>query len=252
MINYLWRLLGTAVAFTLFGLGALVLSVLVFPCFNLLVTDIVVKKRRSRRLIAKSFRLFILALETIGVIRFRLDDLESLTNLPGQILVANHPSLIDVVLLIARLDDADCIVKASLYNNPFLSGAVKAAGYIPNSDPEQLLIACQQTLNSGSTLIIFPEGTRSIPNQPLKLQRGAANIALRITAKIRLVHIKVHPSTLTKSEPWYQIPRTKPTFHIKLGEQIDTEIFAKQYQHTSLAARRLTGYISEQLSKDIF
>ena len=45
-------------------------------------------------------------------------------NAPGQIIVANHPSLLDVVFLVAQLPQADCIVKREAWSNPYLGGAV--------------------------------------------------------------------------------------------------------------------------------
>ncbi|WP_245395071.1 hypothetical protein [methane-oxidizing endosymbiont of Gigantopelta aegis] len=39
-------------------------------------------------------------------------------NRPGQLIVANHPTLIDIVFLISRIPYACCIVKDSLWHNP--------------------------------------------------------------------------------------------------------------------------------------
>ena len=94
-------------------------------------------------------------------------------------MLANHPSLIDVVVLISIIPNADCVVKAHLFKNPFLRGVVKNTGYISNADPEGLLVDCKKSLAAGNNLIIFPEGTRTKVGQAVKFQRGAANIALR-------------------------------------------------------------------------
>ncbi len=51
--------------------------------------------------------------------------------------------------------------------------AIRAADYIPNRDPEQLLRDCNVALKRDEPLIVFPEATRSVPGEPLRLQRAA-------------------------------------------------------------------------------
>jgi hypothetical protein len=41
-------------------------------------------------------------------------------------IIANHPSLIDVVFLIGLVRQANCVVKQSLWENPFTRGPVRA------------------------------------------------------------------------------------------------------------------------------
>ena len=157
-------------------------------------------------------------MEYSGVFKFDLTDTDQLKALHGHLILANHPSLIDVVVLISIIPNADCVVKAHLFKNPFLRGVVKNTGYISNADPEGLLEDCLLTLQSGNNLIIFPEGTRTKPGKTVKFQRGAANIALRCQAKIACVLINVKPTTLTKSEPWYKVPERKAHFSARLVE----------------------------------
>ncbi len=95
-----------------------------------------------------------------------------------------------------------------------MKGIVKAAGYIPNRDPESLLDDCSERLQDGNVLLVFPEGTRTSPGKPSKLQRGAAQIAVRTETDLRLIHITVEPSFLTKEKKWYQVPDTKPFFFV--------------------------------------
>ena len=121
------------------------------------------------------------ALALLGVIKLDLDR-EALARLGGTraVIVANHPTLLDVTVLLAYVKQASCVVKHSLWRNPFLSVALRAAGYIPSNDPEQLLRDCDAALERGESLIVFPEATRSVPGEPLRLHRGAATIALEL------------------------------------------------------------------------
>jgi len=70
-------------------------------------------------------------------------------------------------VLIAHIPNAVCVVKAKLWSNPFFGGVVRAAGYIRNDEPETLMRDCAACLAAGLPLIIFPEGTRTVPGERL-------------------------------------------------------------------------------------
>jgi 1-acyl-sn-glycerol-3-phosphate acyltransferase len=219
-LNYFWRVIATGLCFALFGIGALFLSFLVFPIQALVVRQDKKYKKLARLTVHYTFKFFIGLMSFTRIFTFKLEQAKELANIKSQLVLANHPSLIDVVVLISLIPNADCVVKAHLFKNPFLRSVVKSIGYISNSDPEGLLKDCAQTLADGNNLIIFPEGTRSQPGEPLKFQRGAANIALRCLPSnnnvqhnfITTVILDVTPTTLTKSDIWYKIPEQKVTF----------------------------------------
>ena len=97
---------------------------------------------------------------------YRIDGAEILRQERGCLVVANHPTLIDYVLLASVMPETDCLVKSALLKNPFLGGVVRAADYLINSEAETLLPRCQQRLAQGDTILIFPEGTRTKPGYP--------------------------------------------------------------------------------------
>lgn len=215
-INHLWRIFATGLCFCVFGLGGVLLTLIVFPIQKILYKNINQRNELARRTVHKTFKWFLRFIEFSGVFNINLEGIKDLKKLNGHLILANHPSLIDVVMLISVIPNADCVVKAHLFSNPFIRGVVKNTGYISNADPEGLLQDCQSSLQAGNNLIIFPEGTRTKPGQTLKFQRGAANIALRCQAKITNILITVCPTTLTKSEPWYKVPQYKSQFSAKL------------------------------------
>jgi len=246
-INYIWRLIATAISFSLFGIGGLLLTVLVFPMLNLLYKDIDTRKRYSRKIIHKSFGMFVGMMSFFRMFDFDIDqNKDRLIKTRGKIIIANHPTLIDVVVLLAILPHADCIVKQSLWSNPFLNGVVNAAGYIKNTqDTEALLKACKRTLDEGYALVIFPEGTRTDKSANFKIQRGASNIAIRCDSDLVPVTIQCKPTTLTKTEAWYQIPNEKAHFLLRVGKDIKIKDFQLSNLSPSIKARRLTSYIKE-------
>ncbi len=87
-------------------------------------------------------------------------------------MVANHPSLIDYVMLASVMPETDCMVKSALLKNPFVSGVIRAADYLINDQADALLPASRQRLQQGDTILIFPEGTRTVPGKKCSYSGG--------------------------------------------------------------------------------
>jgi len=249
-MNYYWRLVATGFCFFMFGLGGLIVPLIASPLLWIVYRDIEVRKQKSRKMVHCLFKLFVFLLQESGVSRFYIKDEEKLKNLQGHIIMANHPSLIDVVVLISIIPNADCVVKADLFSNPFMKGILNTTGYISNENTDGLIGDCDKSLANGNNLIIFPEGTRTTPGKAMKFQRGAANIALRCRAPVTTVLIKVTPTTLTKSEKWYQIPEKRFEFSL----QIPNKILKFDYVDNvvlSLKSRQYTAALEQHFNEEI-
>jgi 1-acyl-sn-glycerol-3-phosphate acyltransferase len=242
-------LLTTALSFALFGLGGLCLRLFVFPVLAWLPGDSCSHQRRARRTISRLFWTFIRFMAKAGVLTFEVQGAERLGR-PGQMIIANHPSLIDVVFLIGLVKDANCVVKQSLWQNPFTRGPVRSTGYVSNDGSADMLENAAHLLQTGQTLIIFPEGTRTCPGKAPAFHRGAAAIALRGAKIITPVTIHVSPTTLTKAEPWYRIPQRRPHFHLRVGNDIDPATFAL-LGPAPVASRKLNDYLHHHFIKEL-
>lgn len=246
-----WRLFGTALSFACFGLGGVLLSLSLFPLIRLTSPDRNTTRRRVQRAMHHVFRLFVLQMSLLGVMRCRTEGRERLRR-GGVLVVANHPSLIDVVLLIALMPEADCIVKQALWRNPFLRWPVAWADYIPNSDSaDQLVESAAAKLRAGRSLIVFPEGTRTRRGRPLSLQRGAARIALAAGAEVLPVTIACEPAMLGKDDPWYLVPARQPCWRLQVGEPLRAADYAPAGVPEPLAARRLTRHFEALFSGSV-
>jgi len=250
IVNRLWRWIATGLFFALFGIGGLALSLVWFTLLRLVVRQEARLQQLTHNSIRCSFRFFLNALRLAGVMDYRIIGAEKFTQDKGCLVVANHPGLLDYVFLASCMPRCDCIVKQALLDNPFVRGVIKAAGYLVNSGSEALLQACEDRLKGGGTLLIFPEGTRSVIGQPISLQRGAANIAVRAGCDVRIVQISCQPPMLTKQGKWYKIPDTKPQFIIRVQGKIAAGQFSDQHDLSpALAARRLTRYLRSELMR---
>ncbi|MGZ8244261.1 lysophospholipid acyltransferase family protein [Methylomagnum sp.] len=241
-LDHLWRLLATAFCFSLFGVGAVVLWAILFPLVAPFLGRGIAKKRRSRRLMHEVFRVFVAVMRGCGLLDYEAHNPEPL-NRPGQLVISNHPSLIDVVLLISMIRNATCVVKPALARNPVMRAPIRAMGYLYAEDPETLLDRCAEELREGCSLIVFPEGSRTPPDQRLRpFQRGAANIALKSGAAILPVCIRSHPAWLTKQQPWYYVPPTRTYYRFEVGEALAPGGMVGGLER-SVASRRLTRYL---------
>ena len=211
LASYVWRLIGTALSFALFGLGGLILGCVVIPVRAIFIRD---KERRitaTRQLFGSAMRFFISFMAAIGVLRFQIKGMEHVRDDENYLILANHPSLIDVVFLIACFPQAVCVVKQAIFDNPFTRRAVRLAGYLSNHDPAEMLAGAEQRLKKGRSLILFPEGTRTTPGAPLRFQQAAAAIAVRADQLCLPILIDVQPTTLTKADRWFHVP-AEPVF----------------------------------------
>ncbi|NQD35554.1 1-acyl-sn-glycerol-3-phosphate acyltransferase [Permianibacter sp. IMCC34836] len=247
-LNYCWRVLATGWCFFSFSLGGLLLTLTVFPITHLCWRDPDQRRDRAQRAIHQSFRFFIGQMIWLGVMSVELRNAERLRELNGVLVLANHPTLIDVVLMISLMPRADCIVKEALWQHRYLGGVVRAAQYIPNRGAEQLVQDCGKALAKQRPLIVFPEGTRTVPGDPFSFQRGAAHVALATDCEMVPVILTCNPPTLTKATRWYQVPARR--FHVRLDvlEPIRAEQIIARGTEAPLASRQLTRWLQQFFS----
>jgi len=244
-----WRFLCTALSFALFGVGGVLLRVLILPIVLHWPGPAAVRRRRARRTVGRAFWLHSRFMCVTGVIALRFEGLERLGR-PGQLIVANHPSLVDVVYLIGHVPDANCIVKHSLWKNPCMRGPVRVAEYISNDGSADMLERAADVLREGQTLIVFPEGTRTTPGQPPVFHRGASAIAVRGAQVVTPVFITVRPTTLTKAEPWYRVPHRRVQMHLRVGDDIPVPAFSDGTP-APIASRRLNEHLHSLYAREL-
>jgi len=243
------KVLASGTLFAILGVGGLLVSLLVVPFLGL--GGAKAGRLRGRRLIRLSFRAFVWALEASGILRLEVEGLPSPGELRGKLLLANHPGYLDIVLILSLLEDVACVVKGPVYDSPFFGGLVRAAGHVPNRDPEGVIAAGAEVLKGGGSLIVFPEGTRSTPGRPLKFQRGAAHIALYSRAPIVPLLVECRPPLLGKGAKWYDMPLRTCRYRVRFQAQLNLEPPGTDELPPHLAARLLTRQLERYFDKEI-
>ena len=211
------RSLLSGVFFALYGLGSLLIGGLLFPPLVLLR-----RRRAMRALVRASWRLFVWGGRMTGLFRVRVssDDRRRLASARGVVVVANHLTLIDIVVLMSILPDATAVAKAAARSNFFYSLIVRGV-FLVNDDPVGVLEDAKALLAGGTSLVVFPEGTRVPADAPARrLRRGAAQIALHAGVPLLPVFIEVDPPVLAKGQAWHDVADRTIAWTLRVREPI--------------------------------
>jgi 1-acyl-sn-glycerol-3-phosphate acyltransferase len=233
-----WRALRTGLAFVSFGVGAMVVAALVWVSARGAAAR---RQVRAQRIVHHAFQVFAWWMSSLGLLRASWVDAERLRRSGPCLFIANHPTLIDVVLLLARVPQADCIVKTAARRNPLMHSIVRAAGYLANDEGDALVDACAGRIAEGRSVVLFPEGTRSPGGGLGRFQRGAAHIALKSGCPIVPIVITCRPPTLLKGQRWHHVPDRRAEYVLRVVGPIDPAHYLTTETPLPVAARRLTA-----------
>ncbi len=162
-------------------------------------------------------------LRAFGLLEFEARELSNLRDAKKLIVVANHPGLLDAVLLVSQLPQAVCLMKGSLARNIVLSGTARLAGYIHNKSDLGLVKKCEERLNEGSNLLVFPEGTRTVDGKLPPFKMGFALAAILTRSPIQTVFVTVEKNWLGKGWPFFKRPQFPVRYSLRLGKRFQPE-----------------------------
>ncbi|MGD0838440.1 MAG: lysophospholipid acyltransferase family protein [Polyangia bacterium] len=143
--------------------------------------------------LAISTRAFIGVLRrVIPGLRLNLPARAELRRSRGMVVVCNHLSFLDPLLLLARLPDLITIVRPDFLRIPVFGWLLRSAGFLgpdlfAQGRPWLDRVACH--LRRGGNLLIFPEGTRSRDGELGPFKKGAFYLARHLRAPILVLRI---------------------------------------------------------------
>ena len=241
-LDWLRRFFGTLFGFILFGVVGVLFKIILYPYAKQYPNADLATQLKGREIVSCTWAFFVRYLIWAGILEVRYNGFERLGR-KGQLVLANHPSLLDVVLIFSKVPTFNCIVKQDLLKNPSMISPIKACGFVPNTESEELLEQSHQILQE-QALLLFPEGTRTGWDGVVKLHRGAVSIGLRSATVITPVVIKMRPLNFKKGQPWYKIPKGKITYELTVGEDIDPQKWLAE-KPLPIASRRLNQYLED-------
>lgn len=172
-------------------------------------------------MIMAGFRCFVGVMRASGVLRCDLGALDALRRERSVVIAANHPTMLDAVLIISRLPRVVCITKASVWDNPGLGGSVRLAGYLRNDAPLAMIRRAAATVREGRQLMIFPEGSRTARPPVDPFSRSFAVMARAAKAPVQTVFVETDGSYLRKDWPMFRQPELPLRYRIRLGERFE-------------------------------
>lgn len=150
----------------------------------------------------------------------------------GGLLIANHQSLIDPLIIVATIPRMVRFVMArEIYENPFIHWFVKRMNVIPVTSNigkgrlEEFTRLCQEEINKGHLVCIFPEGQISRIGHLLEFKKGVEHIAEGIDAPIIPIHLAGIQGTpfsfdVGSSKPVINFSSFRKSISVSIGKPI--------------------------------
>lgn len=157
----------------------------------------------------------------------RFEGREKLPWRGAAVIVANHLSLLDILVLYGLFRPFKWVSKGELFRVPFVGWNMVLNDYVrvwrgERESVKQMLRHCREHLARGSSIIIFPEGTRSRDGGMLPFKDGAFKLADE--AGCPLIPIAIAGSELALPKHGF-IFRQRATIRVRVLDPLDPKAF---------------------------
>jgi 1-acyl-sn-glycerol-3-phosphate acyltransferase len=158
-------------------------------------------------------------------IKVRVKGQENINPQVPQIYMTNHQSYFDIFALLAYVPvDFKFIVKQELMRIPIFGFSMRRAGYIgiEREDPRKSIRSINEAvekIRNGASVVIFPEGTRSVDGRVQLFKRGGFSLALKSGCDI----VPVTISNSYRIVPKGSLKINKGSFDIHIGRPISVK-----------------------------
>ena len=188
---------------TLFWAFLVVSSLLLFPIAVLIWATTVLFDKRL--VVLHRFTCFWASLYTWlnPVWRVQVEGREKIDPAAAYVMVANHQSLLDILVLFRLFTHYKWVSKIENFRVPCIGWNMSMNRYIKlrrgdKESVDQMMVACEQTLKEGNSIMMFPEGTRSADGRLKAFKHGAFTLAKRVGAPILPIVVEGTAAALPK------------------------------------------------------
>lgn len=232
--------------FGVFGTGALILNIVVFP-----IAKLIFKENDymyfSSDTIYKLWGFFVKLCKFTKLIRLEIKDLEKIKNIKNKVIVATHPSFIDIVILLSIIPRSTCLVKSTLSKNLLLNNIVNSIFILEDETIDNLKSHTKKMIDNGFNVIIFPSGIRHRKNETPKIRKGAATIA--INSQVDIVALKYYTDYdfLFINQPIYEAGEKPVTYELSFAGEINVLKELEQTDNEIVIKKNITKKITSAL-----
>ncbi len=176
-----------------------------------------------------------------------LEGREKLRSDRATVMVANHLSLLDILVLFRTFTHFKWVSKIENFRIPFVGWNMSLNGYIrirrgQRRSVLQMMSACEAALDDGNSIMMFPEGTRSLTGRMRSFRPGAFELALRTKAPIQPILLRGSGDALPKRG---FVLQGRHPIRITILDPIPPESF------TGLSAEELSERVRALMAKEL-
>lgn len=191
---------------------------------------------------------FLSLLRDIGLIAYWAPQLPPGYHGRPYVLVANHPTLLDILIIMSSIPEVVCVVHAKWHRSLMLGPLLRLTEYVPGPgydgdancvETAPVVSRIERKLAAGVPVVVFPEGSRSPPSSLRRFRRGAIQAAVSQGVPILPLFIAIDRPMLTKERPFWHLPKEGSRYWFEWLEPIETE-------GRDLDARELTRDLAVQ------
>lgn len=228
----------------IFAIGGMIIGMIIIPLVGVFHKD--VKKRQvCSDIVRNTWIFFVKLLEKFGTIKLDIEG--DFSNINQKVVVASHPCLLDIVFLISLIPNCVCLAKKAVLKNPCMRHIVKNIYIINDVELEEFLADTDKAIKDGFNIVIFPTGTRFLPNEEIKIHKGAAQIAINSNVDIVPITLKLDFPLLQKNH--FPLSAGKKLITCKITRQNDIKI--SDYKNEEIDNIKLRKILSDKIKESI-
>lgn len=239
------RIILFSFALIFFSIGSILLGCVVFPVVKIFSGNEKLCKKRCTDIINRLWYILVKYLNFTKIIEIEYD--KEISQIRNKIIVASHPSFIDILVLIALIPNSLCLVKNSILKNFIMRNIVKSLYITNDNSVEDFLLESEKALNDGFNIIIFPTGKRVTEGEDVQIHKGAAKLSIH--SKFPIIPIKITTSEpfLTKNQSIFQLGKNTVKFSLKIQKEIEPMSFSDKNLSEISIRNKICAIIKENI-----
>jgi len=163
------------------------------------------------------------------------------------VIVLNHQALLDILIIYTLFKHFKWVAKSSLLKIPFLGWNMALNGYIivkrtDSKSQIKMMKQSEKTLRSGSSVMIFPEGTRSHNGEVGRFKRGAFILSEKTDFPIIPIALYNIDKTIKKNSFWVNKA-------LDMRAKVFPPVYSKDFKNSKEMSAAVKEIISDQLNE---